>query len=175
MTRLHLAGLALLFLVCGLALAACGSNGTSSAPATTTTGTSGGSSSSSASFAKYTACLKQHGVTRTFGPGGPNGGGGAPPANRPQPSAAARKTFQAAQTACAKYRPAGAGNGFPGRGDASSSAFAAYSNCLKLHGLTVTPGTRPAATSTKAKAALAACASLRPSPSSAPSSTNPSN
>ena len=175
MHRFHLAGLALLLLVCGLALAACGSNSTSSAPATTTTGTSSSAGTSSAALAKYTDCLKQHGVTRTFRPGGPNSGGRAPTGNRPQLSAAARKTFQAAQTACAKYRPAGAGNGFPGGpgNGAASSAFAAYSNCLKLHGVTVTRGTRPAATSTKAKAALAACAALRPVPGNAPSS--PSN
>jgi hypothetical protein len=172
MSRIRLTGLALLLVVCGLALAACGSTSTSSAPATTTNGSTGGSSTSSASLANYTTCLKQHGVTRTFTPGNNPGSGGG---TRPQLSASARKTFQAAQTACAKYRPAGAfpGRG-PGNGGAQSSAFAAYTNCLKLHGVTLTPGTRPTATSKKAKAAQTACASLRPSPGSAPSSS-PSN
>lgn len=170
MSRIRLTGLAILLVVCGLALAACGSTSTTSAPATTTTGSSGGGSTAGASLANYAACLKQHGVTRTFTPGNPGNGGGT----RPQLSASARKTFQAAQTACAKDRPAGAFPGrAPGNGGAQSSAFAAYTNCLKLHGVTLTPGTRPTTTSKKAKAAQTACASLRPSPSSAPSS--PSN
>jgi hypothetical protein len=155
-----------------LALAACGASSSSSSsttPATTTT-TGSGSTGSGASFANYTACLEQHGVTAFAGRGG---AGGAPPAggggNRPQLSAADRKKFQAAQTACAKYRPAG-GRGFPG--GANSAAFAAYSNCLKLHGVTLARGTQLSTASKKVKTAMAACAPLRPAGAPKPPSSS---
>jgi hypothetical protein len=153
-----------------LVLAACGASSSSSSSTTSTqTTTTSSSTGSGASFANYATCLKQHGVTQAFGPGR-GAAGGTPPTgtagNRPQLSAADRKKFQAAQTACAKLRPAGARGGFPGGGPggANSAAFAAYNNCLKLHGVTVTRGTRLSTATKKVKAAMTACASLRPAP-----------
>ena len=101
-----------------------------------------------------------------------HGGGFRGSANNPK--------FAAAEKACAGLRPKGGfGGGFGGRGGVSSTAFAAYRNCLKLHGVTLpTRGTSSnsppstADTSSAAyQAAAAACASLRPTPPSTPSST----
>lgn len=182
-----------------LALSACGGTGSSAA----SPGTAAGSTSSSttttptttgggaAAFAAYSNCLKQHGVTLpNFAgrrPGGgtpPANGGGNPPANatgRPRGgfggafgTPAQRKKFQAAQTACAKLRPAGGGFGRGGGrggffGGGNNAAFAAYRNCLTIHGVTFgrrTSGGAPAApnvSTAKMKAALTACATLRPS------------
>jgi hypothetical protein len=155
-----------LLLVAGvLSLAACGAGSNSSSPATTTT-PSGGSTSSSA-FAKYTTCMKQHGVTLPSG-----GAGGGPPQSGgglQNLSSADRAKFQSARTACAGLRPAGAGPGFQ-QGGGNSAAFAAYSNCLKLHGVTLKRGSRPDTTSKKVQTAMAACASLRPSATTPPAS-----
>ncbi len=83
--------------------------------------------------------------------------------------------FRAAQTACAKLLPAGFRGGFGGgRGGGgfggNSAAFAAYRNCLTLHGVKLAAGARRLRSpgrggkepSAKEKAALKACASLRP-------------
>ncbi|MGZ4314466.1 MAG: hypothetical protein ACXVRK_00930 [Gaiellaceae bacterium] len=117
---------AALLVVAALALAACGSGtGTADPSATPSATPSGGASS----FAAYTACLRNHWVKLpSFGG---TGNGGTPPINPPTnpPSGslpsnggggfgrnltpAQRKTFQAAQMACASLRPQG---GFFGRG-----------------------------------------------------------
>ena len=159
-------------LLAGLALAACGSSsnsatGTTSTTSTTTAGIGG--RFQSAAFKKYTACLSAHGVTLpAFGGGRPGTSTtpGRPGGGFAGQSAAERAKFEAARTACAKDLPAGSG-GFFGRGSqsgASSQAFAAYRNCLKLHGVTLRfgPGTRPAAPTAKQRAAETACAALRP-------------
>jgi hypothetical protein len=171
MSRKRFLLMSVLLVACVGLLAACGAGTKASAPATstgtTTTAPPGGAAASSA-FAKFQDCLKQHGVTQSFRPGGggPPGAGGGPPQGgaRPQLSAADRAKFQAAQTACASLRPAGAG-GF--RGGGNSAATAAYTNCLKLNGVTITPGTRPDTTSKKVQTAMTACAALRPAPGGA--------
>jgi hypothetical protein len=166
MSRKRLLVWSVVLVACVLTLAACGAStkGSSPATSTTTTSPSGGATASSA-FAKYATCLQQHGVTPPAGGGPPQGGGGGGLQNL---SSAERAKFQAARTACASLRPAGAG-GFQ-RGGGNSTAFAAYANCLKLHGVTVTPGKRPNTTSNKVQTAMAACASLRPSAPTPPAS-----
>jgi hypothetical protein len=183
--------------VLALALSACGgtasgSAGTSSTPSTSTpTTTTGGGANR---FAAYTSCLRQHGVTLpNFGRRGTNGG--TPPANPPggnppqngrgrggffgNQTPAQRKAFQAAQTACASLRPQGGFfGGRGGGGQFNSQAFAAYRNCLTLHGVKLQrfrPGTRPAQPTAKMQAAQKACAALRPAgfgPRTPPSSSS---
>ena len=161
-------------------LAACGSSSPSGSSSATT------KPSGAASEASYTACLKQHGVTLpnftpgsfpaggtrpTFTPGSggftPGSGGGA---FRNNP------TFEKAAAACKNLRPSGGFGGFGGSGGFNSTAFAAYRNCLKLHGVTLpttfgapksSTGSSPTTTVPNAsyQAAIAACAALRPTPS----------
>jgi len=113
----------------------------------------------------------------TLPAGGGGGGGGAPPTStngtattaRPaRPQGGGSASFQKAMTACASLRPAGlrpggAAGGGPG-GGANSAAFAAYRNCLTLHGVkTTAANSAPGTTQTAAtKKAMAACASLQP-------------
>jgi hypothetical protein len=190
---------ALLVLTAG-GLAACGGGGGSSASTTTstnastTTTTAGG-----AALAKFTACLKQHGVTLPArGPGGFGGGNAGPPTGTTGADGATGPTarrgggfggakFQAAQTACAKLLPANSrGGGFFGRGGAgggNNAAFAAYRNCLTLHGVKIGAGfgrggpqgaTGVPKQTAKVRKALAACAGLRPAFGvRPPSSTTP--
>lgn len=169
MSRKRLLVWSVVLVACVLTLAACGAGTKGASPATSTTTTSpspsGGAAASSA-FAKYATCLQQHGVTPPAGGGPPQGGGAG--GGLQNLSSADRAKFQAARTACASLRPAGAG-GFQ-RGGGNSTAFAAYANCLKLHGVTVTPGKRPNTTSKKVQTAMAACASLRPSAPTPPAS-----
>ncbi len=64
---------------------------------------------------------------------------------RPTPSLPAGVTqaqYQAALQACRSQLPAGGGFG---RGGANSAAFAAYRNCLQLHGVTLPAAGQPAA------------------------------
>ena len=161
-----------------VALSACGSG--SSAPTTSTTDPGGGGSHAKASFAAYSACLKAHGVKLpTFNGGPPNGSfppsGSFPTSGSTPPGGGGRgrfnsPAFRKAAAACASLRPTGSGNR-PGGRNFSSAAFAAYRNCLKLHGVTLptrptssnsTPPTTFNSTSPKVKKALAACAGLRP-------------
>ena len=144
-----------------------------------------------AAFAKYTACLKQNGVTLpNFGAGRPPGGGGnAPTGTAPAPPTGTNPqggpggfnsaAFRKAAAACAKLRPAGRGGfgggfggGFRGGNAQNSAAFAAYRNCLTLHGVKLTDLRRGGAAPTaKQQKAMTACASLRPARPTRPSST----
>lgn len=178
----HRGALAALLLTTALAAAACGgsSGSASTNGTTTTTAAASGTGATSAAMAKFTACLSQHGVTL---PSGGGGAGGAPPTGTPPTgtSTTARPqgggaSFQQAMTACAKLRPAGQrAGGFAGPGGgANSAAFAAYRNCLTLHGakagaLSLAPGATPSAATKKA---MTACASLRPA-RQAPTGTAP--
>ncbi len=173
----------------GILLAACSSAGSASTTTSTTTA-SGSKGSTSTAFAAYTKCLSQHGVTlpnfkgrRPSGSGGPEGGftpgsgGGGTPGSGSFPGRGAggfanNPKYAAAEKACASLRPkGGSGFGFGGNG-ANSAAFAAYTNCLKLHGVTVTNGV-PDRSSAAFAAASAACAALRPAPGSTTSTTAP--
>jgi hypothetical protein len=167
-----------LLLTTALAAAACGgssgSASTTTAATTSTTTTAAataGAAATSAAMAKYSACLKQNGVTLPTGGGAPPGGaGGAPPTGttgaRPTRPKGGNAAFAKAQAACAKLRPAGLrAGGFGGRGGGggNTAAFAAYRNCLTLHGVKASAlqrgGAKPTAAVTKA---MTACAGLRP-------------
>ena len=207
--------LAVLLVAGAVGLAACGGGSGSSAGTTTATiptTTTGGAAAAGgpagganrAAFTKYTTCLKQHGVTLpSFGNrGAGGGGGGTPPANGSTTTTPRRRgafgggafntpKFKAAQTACAKLLPAGFAGGFgrgrgPGGGfGGNSAAFAAYRNCLTLHGVKLAagaggfgrPGAGGAKPTAKVQAALKACASLRPKFTRPPTgtSTNPNS
>jgi hypothetical protein len=175
-----------LLLSTALAAAACGgssgsASSTSSTPATTSTTASGAASgATSAALAKYTACLKQNGVTLPTGggspPAGAGGAGGTPPAaptgtnggtsttKRPTFPQGGNAKFAKAQAACAKLRPAGLRAGRPAGATTSSAAFAAYRNCLTLHGVKATAlrGGANATPTAATEKAMTACASLRP-------------
>jgi hypothetical protein len=207
--------LAALLVASAVGLAACGGGSGSPAAATTatipttTTTTTGGAAAAGgpagganrAAFTKYTTCLKQHGVTLpSFGNRG-GGGGGTPPAGGSTTTTPRNRggfgggafnnpKFTAARTACAKLLPAGFAGGFGrGRGGGgfggNSAAFAAYRNCLTLHGVKLAAGAggfgrRGAAgvkPTAKQQAALKACASLRPKFTRPPAgtSTNPNS
>ena len=184
-------GLALLAVgVVPLGLSACGSS-SANGSSTTTTKPSG-----TASQAAYTACLKQHGVTLpnfthgsippggtrpTFTPGSgtftPGSGGGF----------ASNPKFEKAAAACKSLRPKGGFGRFGGTGGSggfNSSAFAAYRNCLQLHGVTLPTGRAPTSGSTPStpattfnpssptvQAAMQACAALRPTGSTTTTTT----
>jgi hypothetical protein len=159
-----------------LILAACGSSSASGSVGSTSSSVP--KSSATASRTAYTNCLKQHGVTlpsRGNGATGPPAGGGGIPSGTPPSSN--NPAFQKASNACKSLRPSGGFGGPSGSGGFNSSAFAAYRNCLKLHGVTLptggaansagsTPSTTLSQSSPTVKAALQACAALQPSASS---------
>lgn len=147
-------------------LAACGGGSSSatsaststSAPPTTTAGRGGGANT--AALQKYTQCLTSHGVPASaagglFGrrPGSGTGSGTAtsPPSSRvPGTRPTIPAQYQAAFQACSSLRPTFGGGGFGGAGGFNSAQFAAYRNCLQIHGVTLptTPTTKPGQTST---------------------------
>ena len=106
---------------------------------------------------KYVQCLTSHGVPANAaggfgarrGPGSTSGStvpGPQPTGTRPagtRPTIPAQ--YQAAFQACRSLRPTGAGFG---GGTFNSAQFAAYRNCLQLHGVTLptTPTTKPGQT-----------------------------
>ena len=172
-----------------LLLAACGTSSASGSSSSTT------KPGATASRTAYTACLKQHGVTLpnfAGGRGAAAGSGSTTPSFTPGsfPSGtggfaggfANNPKYQKATAACKSVRPSGGfgGGRFGGTGGVNSAAFAAYRNCLKLHGVTLPTGGAPRSgagstppttfdqSSPTVQAALAACAALRPS---TPSST----
>ncbi len=161
--------------------------------ALTTNGTSGAATlrtatkhkpSSAKSLSAFQACLSKHGLklpTRGGSSGGPpsgfsggtppssGGSGGAPPSFGGSGGFGGNSKAQAALKQCASLQPKG---GFPGAADGSSStAFAAYRNCMKLHGVTVPSVTPDSSTSTPNtvdtssptyQAAQSACKALLP-------------
>ena len=131
------------------------------------------------------ACLEKNGMTPPSG-GAAAGGSAGTPGSVP---AAGNSTFQKALKACASLRPKGASgtHGGFGAGGTNSAALAAYRNCLTLHGVALPGGpsasgatgstgtTLPSARDTSnptVKAALNACASLRPSGTSGTGSSS---
>lgn len=129
---------------------------------------------STKSFSAFQACLSKHGVklpARRGSSSGPQAGfsGGAPPSSGGSGGFGGNSKTQAALKKCASLQPKG---GFPGgAGGASNTAFAAYSNCMKLHGVTVPSITPGSSTSTSTtvdtssptyEAAQAACKALLP-------------
>jgi hypothetical protein len=159
---------AILLAACGGGSGSAASTNASTSTGTATTsgaGTAGTAGRNSAAFTKYAACLKKNGMTLPArgaggapgagnGAAGTNGGNGGPPPGQ----GAGNPKFQKAQAACASLRPAGAGR-FGGQGG-NSAANAAFTNCLKINGVTATTSR----TSAAFKKAMTACASLRPQP-----------
>ncbi|MGD0344376.1 MAG: hypothetical protein ABSB55_05405 [Acidimicrobiales bacterium] len=186
--------------VVGVAMAVAATSGVTAASASTTTTTpgSGKSGSSTAAMKAYETCLAKHGVklpTGRFGSGGtrpsfPAGSGGTRP-SFPGGTGAGfpNSKFAKAEKACASLRPKGTFGlgGSGGGGFSDSAAFAAYSSCLKLHGVTLPASYRPSGTvgsssstttlaqSPKMKAALAACAPLLPKQSPSTGTKKPAN
>lgn len=122
-------------------------SGCSSSSASTATAQPSASASGAAQFTAYRNCLAQHGVTLPTGR--PSGGFSRNPSRNPsnRPSggygggggfgfgggASANPATQAARKACASLAPQG---GFGGRG-AGGTAMAAFTSCLKDHGVTL--------------------------------------
>jgi hypothetical protein len=158
-------------------LAACGGSTKAATAGTTTTTTPAGGSTAAAS---YRQCLTSHGVpaSAVVGLGGGRRRTGTTTPGSPSPTAptGTRPTipaqYQGAFTACQSLRPAGGFGG--GGGNLNGTQFAAYRNCLQLHGVTV-PTTTPGQTASTGgfgggqlrndpafPAAQKACASLLP-------------
>jgi hypothetical protein len=177
---LPLIGVALLATACGG-----GSTKTSSSASSSTTAPSGSTgSTAAASRAKFTQCLESHGVPASvasagFGRRGPGGstsstttGGSSSTGGTPAARSGLLTQYQSAFNACRSDLPSGLGRG----GNLNSATFAAYRNCLEIHGVTV-PTTTPGSTgsgggfgggfggasqSPAFQAAQKACASLLP-------------
>jgi hypothetical protein len=162
--------------------AACGGgSGDSSGNGQGTSGSGGGGGNNA--FAAYVQCLQKNGVTITMpsfgarnrpsgapGEGFPRGGmrsgqprpsgsrfpGGGFGFGMQKPAGVDDATWQKAQTACASLRPTGRpGNG--GRGQNN----AAFQNCMKDHGVTITEGQRLDPNDAKVKKALETCRVLQ--------------
>ena len=202
MTRLHPRALAAAGIVSlgAVLLSGCSSSSPKSATAHAATAQPSSSASGAAQFTAYRNCLTQHGLTLPTGrPGG--GTFSRNPSDRPsfsrnpsdRPSggykggggfggfggASADPSAQAAIKACASLAPkggfGGGGGGFGGGGAGGGTALAAFTSCMKDHGVTVTPQQlRSITSSTDAKtvAALKVCKPLLPTPG-APGATPP--
>lgn len=129
--------------------------------------------SSTTSIKKFDSCLKKHGVAvPTFGggvpPTGGAGGSGPPGGFSGASNPSSNPKMKAALKACSIYLPKGSQFG-SGTG-ASSTAFAAYRNCMTLHHVTLPKGTSGSAPSAGSavtsnpnyKKANAACSALLP-------------
>ncbi|WP_306207889.1 hypothetical protein [Actinoplanes sp. RD1] len=104
------------------------------------------------------------------GAGGNRGGGGFPGGGMMQkPDNVDQDTWDKAQAACASVRPSfGAGRNGGGRN--GNGANAAYTNCLKDHGVTLTDGQEPDTSDAKVKEAVETCQALAPAPSASATS-----
>lgn len=157
-----------------LGLSACGSTTKAAAPATTTPTTARGGAAGARQA--YTTCLESHGIPASAATARPRAGspGGTPSS---LPAGVTASQLSAARQACRSQLPRGGGGGFGG-GFGNSPQAAAYRNCLSLHGVTLpkqrgaTSTTSPSSTSASSvpfdpnsptvKAAMQACAALRP-------------
>ena len=135
--------------VCAVMLlgGACGGNSKSSTSATTATTATGApatsNGSASSNTAAFTDCLAKHGVELPAGGAGlaaggapgslpPGGGaGGSPPAGFDPTK------MQEAQKACQSLAPAGLGTPGGATSGGGGTANAAYTSCLKDHGIVV--------------------------------------
>jgi hypothetical protein len=183
MTALHPRALAAAGLLSlgALVLSGCSSSGTAASAQPDS------SASGSAQDSAYRNCLSQHGVTLPSGRPGGFGGSGRPSGARPsgvrpsgvRPSggyggfggASANPSMRAAIQACASDRPSGAA-GFGGRGGGfDSTAMAAFTSCMKDHGVTVAAnGLRSLNTADpRTAAAYKTCKVLLPTRSGSPS------
>jgi hypothetical protein len=171
---------------------ACGGGSTKTSSSTTPSTTTPAGSTAAGSRAKFTQCLESHGVPASvasagFGRRGAGGAGGSTSSSTTGGSSTNRSSlftqYQSAFTACRSDLPAGAGR----PGNFNSAAFAAYRNCLEIHGVTIpttTPGSSgtgggfsgglgAASQSPAFQAAQKACASLLPARPSSSTTTPP--
>ncbi len=172
--------------VFGVILAACGggSKTTATASASRPTTTAPANANRTAQRQAFTQCMQSHGINtanlprRAFGGGGgenssQNGNGGSsstgPTTSLTLPPGVTQQQMQSALQACRSLLPTG------GRNFQNNPAFAAYRNCLQLHGVTTGTGGGQGLdrTNPTVQAAMQACAALRPAPSSS-TSTPPS-
>jgi len=140
----------------------------------------------------FIQCMQSHGVKVTSLRGLRGGGGGAGTAPTTLPAGVTAPQFQQAMQACRSQLPTG------GQNFQNSPAFAAYRNCLTLHGVTLpqppgsaagqstsstSPGGGPGGprglgglnrADPVVQAATAACAQLRPSGGAGASTTSTS-
>ena len=170
----------------GLILAACGggSKTTATASASRSTTTAAANGNRTAQRQAFTQCMQSRGVKttnlprRAFGGAGgqnssqdSNGGSSStgPTTSFTLPPGVTQQQMQSALQACRSLLPAG------GRNFQNNPAFAAYRNCLQLHGVTTGTGGGQGLdrTSPTVQAAMQACSALRPAPSSS-TSTPPS-
>jgi hypothetical protein len=165
----------------GVILAACGggskTTGTASAPQPTTTAPATGNRT--AQRQAFYQCLQSHGINtanlprRGFGAGGQNSNGESsstgPTTSFSLPPGVTQQQMQSALQACRSLLPSG------GRNFQNNPAFAAYRNCLQLHGVTIGTGGGQGLdrTNPTVQSAMQACAALRPASSSS-TSTPPS-
>jgi hypothetical protein len=175
-----------------LLLSGCASSGgTGSASASSQASTSSSGGRGGAAMAAYRQCLSQHGVTMPSGRpsarpsggygggnGGGNGGGYGGGGFGFGGGASANPTMAAAMQACASLRPKFNGGGKGGHGGFNSTAMAAFTSCMKDHGVTLPTkgGVRALNTADpKTSAAFNVCKVLIPargagaSPSASPS------
>jgi hypothetical protein len=166
----------------GVILAACGggSNTAASASAGSATTTAPANGNRTAQRQAFNQCMQSHGINtanlprRGFGGGGGrNSDGGSsstgPTSSVSLPPGVTQQQMQSALQACRSLLPTG------GRNLQNNPAFAAYRNCLQLHGVTVGTGAGQGLdrTNPTVQSAMQACAALRPAPSSS-TSTPPS-
>jgi hypothetical protein len=168
-----------------LILAACGggSKTTATASPSRSTTTAPANGNRAAQRQAFTQCMQSHGVKTTNLPRRALGGGGqnssqnsnggtsstGPTTSFTLPPGVTQQQMQSALQACRSLMPAG------GRNFQNNPAFAAYRNCLQLHGVTTGTGGGQGVdrTNPTVQAAMQACAALRPAPSSS-TSTPPS-
>lgn len=155
-------------------LAACGGGASHAASSSSTTAPGKGP----VIYQNFTACLVSHGVPASeaqamFARRRPaTGSSTTTPRSTPPsfPRATIPSKYQSAFSACRSLLPARGGFG----SGADSPQFAAYRNCLQLHGVTLptTRSTSPPTTTAAFEAARMACAALLPTRSPAGSTTS---
>lgn len=130
---------ALLVVLCGLAIAACGSSGDPNRPS---------ESALRADGFRYAHCMRSHGVPNFPDPTS-NGKGLSISINSASGIDPFSPAFKAAQTACHKLLPFGgpSGNGHPSA--RAERQMLAISTCMRAHGITdfPDPTTKPPSTS----------------------------
>ena len=123
-----------------IGVSACGSSSSSTTSVASAGAGAGTSGSTYQARLNYAKCMRAHGVnvpdpSATGGPagGGAGGGGGGFQQLRSSPN------FQAASTACAKYRSKafGLGNFTPAQRAASQQALVKFAECMRSHNINV--------------------------------------
>jgi hypothetical protein len=126
----RLVSVAAIGMVAALAISACGGGSPKTAAvAPATTSTTAADQAGAASRQAYTQCMQSHGVDVS---GLRGARGGSTPSSLP--AGVTQQQFDQAMQACRSLLPAAGGN------FQNNPAFAAYRNCLMLHGVTLPAG-----------------------------------